>query len=138
MRGEENYPANIFFKSFVSLIFENAQGVSRHAQVLSIVIDGVDQAVTVGSLQHSRGEKNEYFTLNIINESISSDLAFSHCLTWLRCLVEIIGNSFFIDLIIGSSKDQTPRHPLIACRMGVQCQILQSICNCRNNGGVIV
>ena len=67
---------------------------------LYLAFNGGDQVVTDGSLRHSQGGKIEYSTLNTINESISFDLAFLFCLTWLHTLVEIIGNSFFYDLVI--------------------------------------
>ena len=51
MRGEENYPGNFFNESFVSLIFEYGQRVFLHARVLSIVMNGVYEAVTDGSLR---------------------------------------------------------------------------------------
>ena len=99
---------------------------------MSIVINGVDQAVTGGSLRHSRVEKSEDAARNTVNGSISFDLAFSYCLT---CLVEMIGNSFFYDLVIGISADQTPCHPFITLGIRVQCQVSQSISDCRNIGG---
>ena len=103
--GAGKLSSKLFNESFVSIIFENGQCVSLRAQVVSVVIDGVEQPVTGGSLRHSRGEKIEDSTLNTVNESVSLDLAFSYCLTWLCCLVEIIGNSFFYDLVIGFSAD---------------------------------
>ena len=63
------------------------------------------------------------------------DLAFSYCLNWLCCLVEIDGNSFFYDLVIGFSAYQTPCYSFVALRMGVQCQISQSVSDCRDIGG---
>ena len=54
--------------------------------VLPIVIDGVDHAVTGGSLRHSRGDKSEVSALNAIDECISLDLSFPHCLARLWCL----------------------------------------------------
>ena len=108
-------------ESFVSSIFEKGQRVFLCASVLSIVINGTDQVVTGGILRHSRGEKSDDCTLNTVIESISFDLAFSYCLPWLRCLFEIMGNSFFYDMVLGFSADQTPRHPFIALRMGMEC-----------------
>ena len=51
LRGEENLSSNLFNKSFVYLIFEQGQCISVHARVLSIVINGVGEAVTGGSLR---------------------------------------------------------------------------------------
>ena len=87
-------------------------------------------------MRHSRWEKSEDFDLNTVYEGVSFDLAFSYCFTWLCCLVEIVGNSFFYYLVIGFSADQTPCYPFIALWMGVQCQVLQSISDCRDNGGL--
>ena len=127
----------MFNESFVSLIFGKGQRVSMHARVLSIVFDGVDQAVTGGSWRHSRLEGTEYSILYTINESIAFDLVFADCLTCLSYLVEIVGNSFFYNLVIEFSADQTPRHPFIALWMGMQCQSLQSISHCRDIGWVV-
>ena len=63
------------------------------------------------------------------------DLAFAYCLAWLCCLVEIVGNCFFYDLVIGIFAYQTPCHPFVALRMGVQCQVSQFISYCRDIGG---
>ena len=52
IEGGGNLSSKAFNGSFISLIFKQGQWVALHAQVLSIVIDGVDQAVTGGSLRH--------------------------------------------------------------------------------------
>ena len=70
------------------------------------------------------GGKSEDSALNAINASVSFDLPFPYCFTRLCCLVEIVGDSFFYYLVIGFSSNQTPCHPFIALRMGVQCQVL--------------
>ena len=48
-----NLSSELFNESFVSLIFEYGQSISLCARVLSIVIDGVEQAVTGGSLRQN-------------------------------------------------------------------------------------
>ena len=111
--------------------------MSLCALVLSIVINGVDHVVTGGSLRHYRGDKSEDSALNAINKSVSFDLPFPYCFIWLCCPVEIVGNSFFYYLVIGFSADQTSCYPFIALWMGVQCQVLLSISDCRDNGGVV-
>ena len=92
--------------------------MSLCARVLSIVINGVEQAVTGGSLRHSRGDKSEDSALNAINKSVSFDLPFPYCFTWLWCLVEIVGNCFFYNLVVGFSTYQTSCYPFIALWMG--------------------
>ena len=116
------------------MIFEQGQSISLCVRVLSVVINGVEQAVTGGSLRHSRVEKSKDSAMNAVKESVSFDLSFPYCLAWLCCLVEIVGNSFFYDLVIGFSAYQTPYHPFVALRMGVQCQVSQSISYCRDIG----
>ena len=91
--------------------------------------------VTGGSLRHSRGDKSEDSALNAINECISLDLSFPHCLARLCCLVEVVGNCFLFDLVIGFAAYQTACHPFVALRMGVQCQVAQFIGYCDDIGG---
>ena len=94
--------------------------MSLCARVLSIKINGVEQAVTGGSLGHSRGEKNKESALNAVDKSIFFDLALSYCLTWLGSLVEIMGDKFFNDLVITFSAYQTTCRPLVVLLMGVR------------------
>ena len=83
MRGGENLSSELINESLVSLVFKQGQSMSLCARVLSIEVNGVEQAFTGGSLRHSRGEKSEDSALNTVNEGISFNLAFSYCLPWL-------------------------------------------------------
>ena len=40
-------------------------------------------------------------------------------------------------MVIGFSADQATCHPFVALWMGVQSQVLQSISDCRDNGGLL-
>ena len=51
--GEEIYAANYLMKVLSVLIFEEGQSISLCSRGLTIVVDGVEQAVTGGSLRQS-------------------------------------------------------------------------------------
>ena len=51
MKGAGNLSIKLFNDSFVSVKFKYGQRVSLYAHVWSIVMDGVDQAVTGGRLR---------------------------------------------------------------------------------------
>ena len=86
IEGGENLSIKMFNEKFVILIFKWGQSISLRSRFLSVVVDGVQQAITGGSLRHSPGQKNGYSSLNTINERnfFISVLVLSH-------LVELSG-----------------------------------------------
>ena len=80
------------------------------------------------------GEKSENSSLNTINESNSFKLALS----WLQCLIEIVGDSFCYGLVVWYSGYQTPvTHSLHAglgcnarfCNLLATAKILRGLLN---------